>query len=588
MSLSSHSGQPTLPRLPRPVSGVTHVLLVSLFILGSLGVTARQASAQAWTLTKAQRQAYLQYYAPVILKRGDENNDKGGRDWLTNFDFDQDGDFSTNRVNWLNINQYVALSASGPSYYDRWRIRPTLYTALIEYMEGSGKSLVLLYHVYNAADKDGGDIHDWERVEIVVHGVNGTPGTGGEYVNHVTVTLHPTHIIRRYYDYDLQFMPTSTGRHVLLWQADESNDIPPATHAHELRFVTNPYSWIASQAALSAFAEVNINGKDEKKNVHYVFVPEDSQAAIEAWDAKALSYSTAASLASNVDNGDTVAWSQVKRITYELQDLADIFPTHWQYNSWPTHWLSSTYQDVLLESPIVSETGQLEVSPGLQRFYTKSRDIGKSDLTDGRSGIPDKNWFYGSYSAQLDSDFSVFALDYQHDDFQGFEGNGTDSYGLTRGAASGYYNSHGAYWWQHDYFVHSGAIDTASTRESGMWLQGEWYTAANGGFDGRWVQLFDDRPGEESRTPYTVKLSYLVNTQRCGDTRIVTATAAGGQPPYTFTWSNGTSATSNATSQVQVPLMTTIAVTVQDARGQTRSASVYVNGGCRDPLGGNR
>jgi hypothetical protein len=34
-----------------------------------------------------------------------------------------------------------------------------------------------------------------------------------------------------------------------------------------------------------------------------------------------------------------------------------------------------------------------------------------------------------------------------------------------------------------------------------MWLRGAWYTAANGGFDGRWVQLFDDRPSYEAAPP---------------------------------------------------------------------------------------
>jgi len=72
---------------------------IALFALMSLSVAEHQAEAQAWSLTKAKRQAYLSYYAPVILKRGDENNDKQGHDWLTNFDFDQDSNFSTNRVN---------------------------------------------------------------------------------------------------------------------------------------------------------------------------------------------------------------------------------------------------------------------------------------------------------------------------------------------------------------------------------------------------------------------------------------------------------------------------------------------------------
>src|SRR4051812_40916203 len=73
------------------------------------------ALGQTWSLTNDQRRAYLYYYAPIILKRTDENNNKQGRDWITNFDFDQDGNFSNNRVNWLNVPQYVNASATGPS-----------------------------------------------------------------------------------------------------------------------------------------------------------------------------------------------------------------------------------------------------------------------------------------------------------------------------------------------------------------------------------------------------------------------------------------------------------------------------------------
>lgn len=466
------------------------MLALALLALVCNAVAEKPASAQAWSLTHDQRRAYLTYYAPVILKRGDENSGKHGRDWITNFDFDRDGDFSNNRVNWLNVNNYVAASAYGSGTYAHWRIRPTLYTALLEFMEGSSKSLVLLYHVYNAADKDGDEIHDWERIEIVIRGISGTPGGSGELVSHVTVTHHKDHIMRRSYDSSLHFMQTATGRHVLIWQADESDwDEPGDTHAHELRFVKNPYSWIASQSSTTS-AEVNVSGKDSKKNVHYVFVPDGSPAAVSAWAAQPLSYANASSLASRFDNGDKAQWSQAKRITYELQDLADIIPTHWQYNPWQIHWLSTDLEDVLLESPILNEVGQIEVNPGLQRFYTKSRDIGKSDLTDGREGIPDKGWLYGAYSAEQDEDFPSGS-----DDFKAYEGLGTDSQGLSRGAASGYYNSHGAYWWQHDFFVHSGAMVDADTREAGIWLQGAWYTPENGGFDGRWVQLFDDRLG---------------------------------------------------------------------------------------------
>src|ERR1044072_3968734 len=101
-------------------------IALSLVTLAGLGM---QASAQTWRLTTAQRQAYLNYYAPVILKCADENNNKQGRDWITNFDFDQDGDFSNNRLNWLNVPQYVNSSQGATGAYNNLRIRPTLYTA---------------------------------------------------------------------------------------------------------------------------------------------------------------------------------------------------------------------------------------------------------------------------------------------------------------------------------------------------------------------------------------------------------------------------------------------------------------------------
>jgi hypothetical protein len=306
--------------------------------------------------------------------------------------------------------------------------------------------------------------------------------------------------MRRYYDWELNFMQTSAGKHVLLWQASELNwDATHwGPHGHELRFVTNPYSLIASQMnSTSAGAEVNITNIGEKKKLHYVFAPEGSAAAT-TWKAKGLGYSTASSLASRVDDDTKVSWSQVKRITYELQDLADIFPTHWQHNAWYLHWLPDTQVNVLLESPIINEAGVAEVSTGLQSFYARSRDSGKSELTDGRDGYPDKDWFYGAYSAELNPENPS-----GHDDFMGYEGQGLDSYGYSRGAASGYYYSHNAYWWQHDFFVHSGVINSDNTREEGMWLRGAWYTPLYGGFDGRWVQLFDDRPTYEPTAPIT-------------------------------------------------------------------------------------
>lgn len=552
-----------------------------LTLIGGLA-TEQPAAAQAWSLTQAQRQAYLNYYAPVILKRGDENNNKQGRDWITNFDFDQDGNFSTNRVNWLNIHQYVNASPY-PSSYSSWRIRPTLYTALLEYMEGGSKSLVLLYHVYNAADKDGGDIHDWERAEIVVRGVTGTPGGSGELVNHVTLTVHGEQIIRRSTDPGLSFMQTTTGKHVLLWQADESDPdgLPVGYHAHALWHVKTPYSTIASQMSSSAEAEVDLNFESDN-NVHYAFVPQASSAAVNAWNARPLTYATANSLASRVDNGHEVPWYQVKRITYELQDIADILPTHWEGSAWYLHWLSSDWVDVLLESPILNEAGQAEVNAGMQRFYVKCRDSGRSGGIGADVAFLAKKQIFGGYSAELNSE-----PPWSGDDFGAFAGLGLDSYGRSRGAASGYYNSHNAFWWQHDFFVHSGVVTSDQTHyEAGTWLAGPWYKAENGGFDGRWVQLFADRPGAESLAPLSATIAGNPAPPAYTSDGWYAA-AANGTGPYSYLWYRDGVAVGSSAGYTETVSDTPflLQVRVTDAAGAVVMPSLWItpsfgDGGC--------
>lgn len=566
---------------------ILRVLAVSLISLAGLGI---QASAQTWSLTTAQRQAYLNYYAPVILKRADENNNKQGRDWITNFDFDQDNNFSNNRVNWQNVPNYVNASANGPSAYDRWRIRPTLYTAIIEYMENGSKSLVLFYHIFNATDKDAKDIHDWERVEILVRNVTGTPGGAGEYVNHVTGTMHGEQLIRRYYD-GLNFMQTATGKHILIWQADESDwDWYTGTdygyHGHALQHVITPYSTIATvMNSLSTDAKLAVNESDSK-NVHYVFVPEGSQAAVDTWRAKPLSYTTASGLASRVDNNDSVRWANTKRITYELQDVADIFPTQWQGNAWQVSWLTNAQRYIRLESPIVNEAGQAEVPAGMQLFNLWSRDIGKSDSVGSDAAVLAKLPIWGAYSAELNSEFSIPELSWTQDDFGAFAGLGVDSFGRSRGAASGFFDSHNSYWWQHDFFVHSGEITSSQTHfEAGTWLPGAWYTAANGGFDGRWVQLFDDRAGLEPFSLLTLSVTHPAN--RCGDVFSVTAKATGGLSPYTFTWVNATPVSpSYAPTNFAEMSMGQGSVTAQSADGQTATYSIRVPIKCTGTGGG--
>ncbi|RKH14071.1 hypothetical protein D7V97_04185 [Corallococcus sp. CA053C] len=470
------------------------LVVLALLLAGLSWPAPVRAQSQPWSLTNAQRQAFLRYYAPVIFKRANANDGRHGYDWLTNFDFDQDGDFSNNKLHWKQIPQFVDASRTGPSAFDRWRVRPTLYTSMIEYMDG-GKNLVLVYHLYHALDKNAaGDyqLHDWERVEMQVKNVVGNPGSG-ESVAYAVVTQHKRNVVRQQGSTDLNFMQTPTGSHLLIWQAEWSDKLL-AAHGQELRFVTEPYSFFAGRMASGGKAEADVNNDDGRKKLHYVFVPEDSAAAVAAFNAQPVRYANADAQASRYDNGTSANWPAVKRVTYELQDIADIVPTHWEFGGYATHWLPDAPESFFLESPVLNEAGQAEVSTGMQRFFSKTRDI---ENEDDREGYPAKKWFFGTFELNSNaSDTGGGGSNAFHDN--AWASTVVDSRGRTRASASGYSTSPNAWWWQHDYFVHSGAVDSSDGVEQGFWLPGAWYLGSNGGFDGRWVQLFDDRPGVES------------------------------------------------------------------------------------------
>lgn len=81
-------------------------------------------------------------------------------------------------------------------------------------------------------------------------------------------------------------------------------------------------STISASISANETADVDVTNDDDK-NVNYVWVPETSPAAVTAWNAKAINYSRASSLASRRDS--QTSWSNVKRITYELPEMADVF-----------------------------------------------------------------------------------------------------------------------------------------------------------------------------------------------------------------------------------------------------------------------
>jgi len=433
------------------------------------------AWAQTWSLSGEQRKEYLNYYSPIIFKRANENESgHEGFDWITNFNFDRDGVFSNNKVNWGAINEFVMTSIdpffSDSHDWDTWRIRPTLYSAIIEFMQDGQKSVILLYHVYHA--KQQGSIHDWERVELRVDGVSGIPGSGTEQVNYAVITEHSKHNARVLGEVDLNFMETSFGKHVMLWQAEWSND-PFGFDLHELHWVEDTFAGIDVGNQFAMSAKVNVNGDKDRRSVNYVFVCDCDPEAVAYWNAQTITHDNALDMVAGPNNH--VRWDEIRRATFELQDLADILPTHWEGNSYSLHWTSPSRM-IKLESPILSEDGTELVPTGLQRFFFRSID--SQDAGESRGGYPDKHWFWGAYLWGQVGNFVFDAYEFG------------DPFG-ERGLASGHLDSHGNYWWQHDYFAHVGVHgDGSADGEQGEWLFGAWYTEAEGGFDGRWVQRF--------------------------------------------------------------------------------------------------
>ncbi len=479
-----------LPRSPhlqrRAVATVTALIIIALTLVSS----TKRANAQAtFSLSNDQRRSYLNYYAPLILKRGNGNGGAHGLDWITNFDFDRDGVFSNNKTNYRNVGAYIDGSRYQTGAYANWRIRPTLYTSLIEFQSNGTKNLKLIYHVYHALDKNAAgstQLHDWERIEMLVRNVGPNPG-GGETVDYGVVTQHGRNVVRP--AAQMNFYNTATGKHLMIWQAEWSNKLA-AAHGNELRFIQDNDAFVRNALYSNGRSEINVNNDSGRKNVHYAFVPEASPVAVAEFGAAAITYASADRLASRFDNGNTVRWNDTKRVTYELQDLADIVPTHWSGGNFQPHWLSSRAINIMLESPIQSEAGATELPAGLQSLFVNTFDIEGSDTRDG---YPAKHWFWGTFMTSLNaSDFGGSSGSFTD---AAFANTVVDGAGVTRTAANGLPTSAGAFFWQHDYFVHDSSIayygDGGSAQ--GRWLVGNWYRADQGGFDGRFVQLFDDR-----------------------------------------------------------------------------------------------
>ncbi|GJL56641.1 MAG: hypothetical protein NPIRA02_37730 [Nitrospirales bacterium] len=447
------------------------ILTVGMFTFADSAFSNQNTS---WILSDDQRRAFLHYYSPIILKRADENKIKGktrGHDWITNFNFDQDGNFSNNRKNWEKEKRKF-IDRKG---HANWKIQPTLYTAAIEFMQNDQKSLILLYHVYHAMQGcqkleqvicKNEDIHDWERIEIRLNHVTDTGPGQGEAIGYYVLTAHSKHTGRLGGHPDLHYLenmntPQSlAGKHLFIWQAKWRGSTGP--RKGELRFVEDDLDEF-----LNGRAKVDISGHDDKP-FHYVFVDRDAKDATAFWNAQHITAENAANLASGKDDDKVIKTKKTKRITYELQDLADVFPTHWIHANGTEsniHWTGTPVHIELAEPIQSSITGTtIKVPAGLQDFYQRSLDGSEEGE---RTGYPRKHWFWGTY-------------------FWGNKGK------WTRDA----YEARGEVWNQHDYFAHEGSDNLRSKpspeHEVGEWLPEGWHKAENGGFDGRWVPLFSE------------------------------------------------------------------------------------------------
>lgn len=435
-------------------------------------------TSDPWVLTNAQRQAFLHYYSPIILKRGDENNESihRGHDWITNFNFDQDGNFSNNRQTWRDEKHKYIDNTS----HAQWKINPTLYTAVIEFMLKGQKSLVLLYHIYHAyqgGDFNTADIHDWERIEVRIDDVQNSGPGQGEKINYYVLTRHDHHDARVYGHSDLHFVenvdtPSQiSGKHLLVWQAKWRGT--RGLRKAELHYVQN-----GLHDFINDTAEVDIT-KTGERPFHYIFVNGGSPQTAEFFNATPITYQNASTKYSGLDDDTKIHTSQTKRITYELQDLADILPTHWVHaNGTNTNinWKNPIFK-VNLETPIESRvTGQtISVPPGIQSFLRKAKN-------GDRLGYINKGWFWGTYYWDGEGNWT----EHPYKNFNPFYPTPPDN------PVWNPYHKNGEVWNQHDYYAHRHRVRINRWRNYtfSQWLPSGWHKEENGGFDGRWIGLF--------------------------------------------------------------------------------------------------
>ena len=447
--------------------GFCFIFLLSLFTC-SHNLAYAQEIDYSWTLSDNQRKKFIEYYSPIILKQANETRvSEYGRYWMTNFYFDGDSNFSNNRVNWTqHLDEYIN------GEHSQWQIRPTIYTALLEFntpqagrpswdqvfsedVEGihHRKSLVLIYHVYHAVKEGEGDerIHNWRRIEIRLdfpiqykgsRTHNGDPGHG-ERINYVVISDQESHILVNSPNGALlNFHETAYGKHLILWE-DQNNDLVNTTSHLGFKLL--------DELNTQNVNKVDVHRRVEDQTFHYVFVPESDPEAVSYWKAKAITQYNAASFTSRLKIDEVDDLPNVPRITYELQDIADIL-----FNIQGEVQLSDLIPGMVLWVPdaLKDEKGQTlgNTAPRGKFFYSNEFDNGKWNQ---KSQIYlTKPWFWGTSVAGMANDFTWSYI-----------GNNA-ACGLEFAMGMDWYNLQCGNWWsfdqqwfdidQHTYYAHHG------------------------------------------------------------------------------------------------------------------------------------
>lgn len=449
----------------------------------------------SFLLNNEQRRIFLHYYSPLILKRADEapvyGESRKGLDWITNWWFDDylsknngtysDDDFNNNAIWAEKIFDYANWH-----YAPSWKIRPTLYTSIVEFMdENDQKCLKLIYHIYHAIDKKKNDqykLHDWERVEILLKNVSQFPGNS-ESIEYVVITSHHDDNTLMGNDTKLSFHQSSLGKHVMIWQSQWSTGSGTVDElgGQELQFVSNGSSlmnmtnddWATVNLVESTFDSTGQQLTPYPNvNFHYLFLNEMDYELVNYWKANKINNINAHHLASGKGKADIVKLKSVKRICYELQDIADIIPSMdetYDWNKldlelihrhltidWWAYWLENGQIKSYSGDPILDDLNNIVMpvpTDGDKKFYT----IASND-PDERSGYLAKHWFWGTFF----SDFDLYLR--------------------------GSYVQTGVSLHQHQYWLGYPIFQGPEVKK----LPTPWFLQRYGGFDGRWVQLFSD------------------------------------------------------------------------------------------------